>query len=171
MTYTLISSTTIGAGGAANIDLTSIPQTYTDLLLLVSIRGNGGASYRNVPLRVNNDATLLWQQRLLGGDGSTASSASYSATNGSDMVWGLVADSIPTANAFTSVQYYFSNYASTTINKAVSFEGVAENNASTASLRIASAVWYSNNAISRITLTPETGSWIQYTTATLYGIN
>ena len=31
-TYTLIASLTVGSGGAANIEFTSIPATYTDLL-------------------------------------------------------------------------------------------------------------------------------------------
>jgi hypothetical protein len=33
-TYTLINSVTVGSGGAANIEFTSIPATYTDLNLL-----------------------------------------------------------------------------------------------------------------------------------------
>jgi hypothetical protein len=37
-TYTLISSVTVGSGGAANIEFTSIPQTYTDLLYKISGR-------------------------------------------------------------------------------------------------------------------------------------
>ena len=37
-TYTLISSVTVGAGGASSIDFTSIPATYTDLLVKFSLR-------------------------------------------------------------------------------------------------------------------------------------
>ena len=32
-TFQLISSTTVGAGGASSIDFTSIPSTYTDLVI------------------------------------------------------------------------------------------------------------------------------------------
>ena len=32
-TYVLISSSTVGSGGAASIDFSSIPATYTDLVL------------------------------------------------------------------------------------------------------------------------------------------
>jgi hypothetical protein len=35
-TYDLISSVTVGSGGAANIEFTSIPATYTDLVVLFS---------------------------------------------------------------------------------------------------------------------------------------
>jgi hypothetical protein len=37
-TYTLISSVTVGSGGAANMGFTSIPATYTDLLVKLSAR-------------------------------------------------------------------------------------------------------------------------------------
>ena len=39
-TYTLISSVTVGSGGASSIEFTSIPSTYTDLLLNFSGRSN-----------------------------------------------------------------------------------------------------------------------------------
>jgi hypothetical protein len=32
-TYEIIASVTVGSGGAANIEFTSIPATYTDLVL------------------------------------------------------------------------------------------------------------------------------------------
>jgi hypothetical protein len=35
-TYKLIETVTVGSGGAANIEFTSIPQTYTDLKLVIS---------------------------------------------------------------------------------------------------------------------------------------
>ena len=38
VTHNLISTITVGSGGAASIDFTSIPQTYTDLLVKISLR-------------------------------------------------------------------------------------------------------------------------------------
>jgi hypothetical protein len=35
-TMTALSTVTVGAGGAATIDFTSIPQTYTDLIVKIS---------------------------------------------------------------------------------------------------------------------------------------
>ena len=37
----LIEAKTVGAGGIASIEFTSIPQTYTDLKILVSAKDNG----------------------------------------------------------------------------------------------------------------------------------
>jgi hypothetical protein len=44
-TYEIISSVTVGSGGAANIEFTSIPATYTDLYVLASIRSNRSGTY------------------------------------------------------------------------------------------------------------------------------
>ena len=44
-TYTLISSVTVGSGGAASIEFTSIPADYTDLLLKVSMRCAGSQQW------------------------------------------------------------------------------------------------------------------------------
>ena len=43
-TYTLISSVTVGSGGAASIEFTSIPSTYTDLVLKLSARSSRNVS-------------------------------------------------------------------------------------------------------------------------------
>ena len=37
-TFVLLASTTVGSGGASSIDFTSIPATYTDLVVKVSGR-------------------------------------------------------------------------------------------------------------------------------------
>jgi len=49
-TFELIASSTVGAGGAANIDFTSIPATFTDLYLVVSGRTNRSTGATEDPL-------------------------------------------------------------------------------------------------------------------------
>ena len=39
-TFKKIQTVTVGSGGAASIDFTSIPQTYTDLKIVLSARTN-----------------------------------------------------------------------------------------------------------------------------------
>ena len=55
-TYTLISSVTVGAGGASSMTFSSIPQTYTDLVIKVSGR-NADTGGGNARLRFNSDTT------------------------------------------------------------------------------------------------------------------
>ena len=38
-TYIPIATVTVGSGGATNIEFTSIPNTYTNLIILTSLRG------------------------------------------------------------------------------------------------------------------------------------
>jgi len=52
-TYTLISSVTVGSGGAATMTFSSIPQTYTDLLVRVSAR-NTSTSGSGLNMRFNS---------------------------------------------------------------------------------------------------------------------
>jgi hypothetical protein len=75
VTYTLIQSVTVGSGGAANIEFTLIPQTYTDLLLLCSLDQSSSSVIADI--RFNGLSTNL-SSRLLLGNGSAASSTTAS---------------------------------------------------------------------------------------------
>jgi hypothetical protein len=57
-TFELITSSTVGSGGAASITFTAIPQTYTDLKILYSTRNSGsGDPWYQVLIQVNSDST------------------------------------------------------------------------------------------------------------------
>jgi len=55
--------------------------------------------------------------------------------------------------------------------KSISADAVEENNGTTAFAGLSAALWSNTAAITSITLTPQTGSYVQYSTATLYGIS
>jgi len=49
LTYQKIATVTVGAGGASNITFSSIPQTYTDIKVVVSARTDrSGFTYDNI---------------------------------------------------------------------------------------------------------------------------
>jgi hypothetical protein len=50
---TLIASSTVGSGGAANVTLSSIPSTYTDLKILASTQDSRGAVYGEFTIGYN----------------------------------------------------------------------------------------------------------------------
>lgn len=164
ITYVQIGSTvTVGAGGAASIDFTSIPSTYTDLCLKVSIRTAETQIYSSMFVKINNSSSGV--VRLLQGSGSAASSNS-DPTNMIDLFTGNSA----TASTFCNAELYFPNYAGSN-NKAYSSDAVGENNASTSYLRIAAGLYSSSSAINRLTLVQQSGlNILQYSTAALYGI-
>ena len=81
-TFIQIATTTVGSGGAADITFSSIPATYTDLLLLTSIRTNRtGTEEDSVNLEFNGVGTA-YTRRNLRGNGASASSLS-----GSDLLF------------------------------------------------------------------------------------
>ena len=167
-TYTLIASSTVGAGGAASIDFTSIPSTYTDLVLEFSVRSNYASTFDAAWLRVNGDTGGNYSYRTLRGDGSATNSVTGSAATA------IYVGSIPAASAtsstFQNAAIYAPNYAGSTY-KSVSIDSVSENNATTAYALLAAGLWSSASAINALKLYPDAGTlFVQYSTAYLYGV-
>lgn len=160
-TFELIASSTVGSGGAASIDFTSIPSTYTDLCLVASLRGSVGNDYGKV---IINGSSTGYSRRTLQGNGTGATSATFTSEFFNTMV-----KSTDTANTFSNVQFYFPNYAGST-NKSVSTDAVTENNATAAIALMQAVLWSNTAAITSLSLTQDGGNLVQYSTAYLYGV-
>lgn len=171
-TMTLISAVTAGAGGATTVTFDNIPQTYTDLKLVCSVRNdrtNGTAGYLN--LLFNNSSSSFTGKELTGyvsgvstGNLSTNRMSFYAATDAQ------------TAGTFGSLEFYIPNYTSSN-NKSFSHDGTNENNSSAAESiyqGIVTGLWSNTAAITRIDInaTPNTAAttFKQYSTFYLYGI-
>jgi hypothetical protein len=165
MTYNLISTQTIGAGGASSIDFNSIPQTYTDLLLVISMRTSGTNVYEDGRIKING-TTAGYSERMLYANGSNANTAGTSSTW---FNWSAVNGGTSTSNTFNNVQLYFANYAGSA-NKIMSNDTVIENNGTSTMMMIHTGLWSNTAAITSISYTPSNGTIQQYSTATLYGI-
>jgi hypothetical protein len=170
-TFVRIATSTVGSGGISTIDFTSIPQTYTDLKLVICARGLSGGG--NVSIRFNSSTSGYTNRRLYGngtGFGIDAASGIASAS-GSAVLACAFSDNTTTTNAFGTQEIYIPNYTSTNY-KSIGCEGCMETNAATAYHEIISGLWANTAAITSIScLTYQTGgSFAQYTTATLYGI-
>ena len=165
-TYTLINSVTVGSGGAATIDFTSIPSTYTDLLIKFSLRDDfAGGVYDNLVIRFNN-ITTNYSEINLYGNGSTAASASTGTT-----VLRYINGNTSTSNTFGNGEMYIPNYAGST-NKSASIDTVTENNGTEAWASLNALLWSNTSAITSVKLTPSSGTlFLEYSTAYLYGIS
>lgn len=162
-TFVKIQTVTVGSGGAANIDFTSIPQTFTDLKILISSRVSY-ATAGDTPYVDFNGLTTNRTGRYLEGTGSATGSLTIARE-------GMIASGTnASTNAFGSTEIYIPNYTSTTTNKSFSSDSITENNSTLAYQWLIASVWSSTAAITRVTLTPTSGNFVQYTTATLYGI-
>jgi hypothetical protein len=164
-TYTLISSVTVGSGGAADIEFTSIPATYTDLLVSLSLRSSrSGTTDDDLGLTINAVTTnRTW--RLLFGTGSSAGS-----DNGTNTLAGTISASNATSSTFGNAQIYFPNYAGSS-NKSFSSDSVFENNATAAKVFLMAGLWSSSAAITSLKFNAVNGNLVQYSTAYLYGIS
>lgn len=168
MTMTLIATTTVGAGGASSIDFTSIPATYTDLLVVFSIRTSNAVTKDDLGLRFNA-ATTSYSDRYLYGNGATTNSGTDATPN--ELYGGIASGSSATAATFGSGSIYVPNYAGST-NKSISVDAVNENNATTAFQFLIAGLWSNTSTITSLSLRPYggTGTLAQYSTASLYGI-
>ena len=164
-TYEAIATVTVGSGGAANIEFTSIPGTYTDLHLVISARAETTTSSA-IGIYFNG-STGSNDYRRLSGDGSAASSDS--ATSQATIRSVGTNPSSYTANTFGSYSMYIPNYAGSN-NKSVSVDAVTENNATDAAMTMVAGIRNNTAAITSITCIPNSGDFNQYSTATLYGI-
>lgn len=151
------------ASTQASIVFSSIPQTYTDLVLLVSARNTVANYYADTLVTLNNQTSTT--TRVL--YGLSGSAASYTATDGTNL---YTPGTTVTANTFGNTQIYFANYTLTG-TKSISFESVTENNSSNYINAIgAGSVSNGTNPINTITISLAGGSLAQYSSATLYGI-
>jgi len=73
-TYTLISSNVLSST-AASVTFSSIPATFTDLVLRASIRGNGTQTPDVGVLNINSNGASNFSSTYLRGTGSAANSA------------------------------------------------------------------------------------------------
>lgn len=163
--YVLLETVTVGAAGASSITFNSIPQTgYTDLKIVASTRTT--TTDTGLFVYFNGDTTNAnYSTRRILGNGSAASSASYSAP-----YWGYTDASSDTANTFSNTEIYIPNYTDTTNKQSISSDSVTENNATGATATLNAGLWNTNSAITSVSFYTISGSFVQYSTFSLYGL-
>lgn len=163
-TYVAISTVTVGSGGAANIEFTSIPSSYTDLLVKVSSRATANDSASGYYYDVTFNGTSSNRNGIyLQGNGSTAASGSYT-------LWGANSANDNTSNTFGNGELYIPNYTSSNYKPAL-LDTAQENNATLSRQVFSAGLWSDTSTITSIKFTMGGGNFAQYSTATLYGIS
>ena len=174
-TYTFIASNVLTTT-ATSVTFSSIPATYTDLVLRFSARSNEATVTDSIgDIRINGATTSLYSNTTIYGDG--ASAASNRTTSATYIQCFTVSAAGATSNTFGSVELYLPNYISTTQNKTLGANSAAESNTATATN------WYWNgataglyresaNAISsvEIALNSSGSSFVSGSSFYLYGI-
>jgi hypothetical protein len=135
-TYTLIASTTLGTAGGATFS--SIPQTYTDLVVVVNVTAS--QTPVNSGLRFNNDSATNYSSTRITSDGTTVSSSRDA--NDDVLRTGVVSTN-------SAVVAHIFDYANTTTYKTVISRGSGAND------RLAAFVgmWRNTAAITTVFVT------------------
>jgi len=158
-TYTPIATTTIGTA-TNSYTFSSISGTYTDLVLVCSIKGSATAA---ATFQLNGDTASNYSNTILRADGTTASSARQSNTDRC-----LICNSgYVTTGDYATFITQFMNYSNTTTYK------TALSRSASASVGLDAIVdlWRSTAAITSIKVMLDTGVNISVgSTLTLYGI-
>ena len=161
---TLIETKTAGSGGVSNFDFTSIPATYTDLYILCSLRSSISANADDIKIEFNNSSSNFSWKNLYG-NGSTV----ISQNNTNNQIGTIPAASM-TASSFGNASIYITNYASANY-KSVSGDSVAENNATRGDQAFYATLWSNTAAITSVKLLPSSGTFLEFSSASLYGIS
>lgn len=161
-------STTTLSSTASTVTLSSIPQTYTDIMVRVSARFNAAVVISDIYVYTNGSTTSNSDTEL-----ATIGSNVYSWRNSyapSGWYAGSVGGTSSTANTFSSGEIYFPNYTSAAY-KVGSIFTVCENNSATQNMVFAGAGLRSNtDAITSITFNSTAHDFVAGSTFTLYGI-
>jgi len=171
-TYTLIQAQTL-ASSATNVTFSSIPASYTDLVLRCSARSDQASNTDLIILKYNgSSATNYSYISIFGNTLSTILNASGSG--GTNQRNGYANGANSTANTFGSAEIYITNYASSNAKAGSSFS-VTENNTANASYAAVvaafSTLWDSTSNITSIEVSPLNGpNWVPGSSFYLYGI-
>jgi hypothetical protein len=159
------------SSAASNIEFTSIPSTYQHLQVRMLGRTNRADTFDYFQVQLNGDTASNYASHQLWGDGASAqASARTTSDNNQDMRLVYALGASAGSSRFAAMILDVLDYGSTTKNKtARAFIG-GDNNGSGA-VSIISGLWLSTSAVTSLKVYPISGnSWVQYTTAALYGV-
>ena len=165
-TYSLIASNTLSSS-AASVTFSSIPSTYTDLVLSVCARTNDTGP-ENLQIYFNTDTATNYSTTYLQGNGASATSARYTSQSVIQNP-NTVEGTTYTSNTFGSIEIYIPSYTASQ-NKPVSLSGASENNATTAYINNGAGLWRNTAAITQIVIDQSGANFVSVSSFFLYGI-
>lgn len=167
---------TVGSAGAANVEFTNIPNTYSHLQVRTFVRTNRSTYNVDVMnMQFNSDATASnyagHNIRSNGANGAASAIANGSANAFTDFNIGANNGAAPFAGFVIDVL----DYANTNKYKTVRGFGGADSNGDVSGFctvpMLTSQLWKNTNAITSIKFVPVYGtSFNQYSSFALYGI-
>jgi hypothetical protein len=172
-TMTKIASITV-TSGVNPVTFTSIPQTYTDLIVKISARAGGATDAgQGFYVQINGSATAVYSATKVQYYDTVVRSYRNSANN----AWLEIPldNAANTANVFSSAEIYIPNYSNTSNYKSGIIDSVKEQNGTGGAFTYSSleaVLWRSTAAITQLEIGTNITSPLYYggSTFTLYGI-
>ena len=159
--YVLLDRIELNAS-AASVTFDNIPQTgYTDLKIVMSAKDSrSGFAINSASIAFNTGGTYSGRQLNAYNLTTVASSTGSS--------WS-VPSPVNTANVFSNAEIYIPNYTSSSA-KSFSIDNAVEGNSSYNALDLVAGLWSGTAAITTITITSNSASFISGSTFSLYGL-
>jgi hypothetical protein len=158
-TYEMVATSNVSNGTTGTVTFSTIPSTYTDLILII----NGGCDGGGLRMRFNSDTGSNFSTTTMYGNGSSAASSRFSNQTYIDIA-GVIGGNTANTNTIVQIQ----NYANTTTNK------TALTRCNTASSEVMATVglWRSTSAITTVAIQAVNGNgyFTNGSTLNLYGI-
>jgi hypothetical protein len=159
-TYVALDKKTVTGSAAASVEFTSIPSTYTDLVVVI----NGQVSSNvTVSCQINGDTGTNYSTTELYADGSYINSF-RSSTNAQIAVMGIGAQ-VNSGTQWVST-LNFQNYSNTTTYKTY----ISRTSTTGSVVGSYVSLWQNTSAIGSVELYPNSTTWSSGTIFTLYGI-
>jgi len=162
-TYVALQTQTL-ASSASSVTFSSIPQTYTDLVLELQCGYVSGTHYAIIRMNGDSSGNANYGNTFLAGNGSSASSGRNGGLSGVYTSYGFQGDTTLNFNATV----HFMNYSNSTTYKTTL---TRDNLASAGTEAVVCCRRTDTNPITSFIITPDSGaSFLAGSTFTLYGV-
>lgn len=171
-TYEAIATYTVSGSSTATYTFSSIPSTYTDLVVVASVRSGTAANTTGFLCQVNGQTGNYYDGIYLRGDGGGVTSGRYNKfinPTYAAPIGNMVANSA-TSGTFSNHIINWNNYSNTTTHKTFLARSNSQNNTASAYAEVVVNMYFATIAISSITFFPEAGNFVDGSTISLYGI-
>ena len=167
-TYNLITSTTVGSGGASSVVFNNISQNYTDLIIRISARSTAGTA-AFLMTATNNDVTPWFASVRAEGYGAASPSVLGGGTTTGFS--GYIPGTNYTSNYFSTIELYCGRYSDNLFGKNWAIKNGSDNNA-TNEWYVSSVMqrYYKSSPITSVTFTCSTGNFAENSTFYIYGV-
>jgi hypothetical protein len=161
---------TVSGTSTSVVNFNSIPQTFTDLKVVISSRDNNAFDTAGAVFRLNSDSGSNYSPTfLIGNSNSNTSSRSSNATSFFQLYY--LQGTSTTANTFNNAEMYIPNYAGSSFKQLI-VDGVTESNSASTfqvALTLGAGLYRSTSPITSMNLFANT-FWTAGSSFSLYGI-